>query len=368
MMNTTYLGEDLIFIISQPRSGSTLLQRILFGHPDIQTSAETWLMLHPVYGLRSSGITAEYDSRFARECVNEFLQNYTRGPEVYLDAIREWARVIYQDAMQKHGKRYFVDKTPRYFFIIPELYQLFPKARFIFLLRNPLAVLASELKTYVKGDWPILGVFNADLVSAPKRILNGIQLIGEKGTVIHYEEFVTEPETTIRSLCDYLGLEFHEAMLDYSNTPKPVGRFNDPVGIDQHTRPDNGGTDKWKTMVTDDQSLHFAQNYLACLGPDIMSRLGYDYQDVYKVLHSRSPSTVGLYPWAIAIQPKALWTRRQEFVSDLYFNKREKGRVIGMFSTLWNYVRKVGRAMRRALSNPEAKLLIEEIECSKIPP
>lgn len=352
-MNPIYLGENLIFIISQPRSGSTLLQRILFGHPDIQTSAETWLMLHPVYGMRTSGITAEYDSCFAREGVYEFLQNYTRGPEVYLDAIREWARVIYQDALQKHGKRFFVDKTPRYFFIIPELYQLFPNAKFIFLLRNPMAVLASELKTYVKGDWPILGVFNADLVSAPKRILSGIQLIGGNGTVIHYEKFVSDPETSIRSLCDYLGLEFHEGMLDYSNTPKPVGKYNDTVGIDQHTKPDDGGTERWKTMINDDQLLHFAQNYLACLGPDIMTGLGYDYQDVYKVLHSRSLSTKGLYPWAIAIQPKALWTRRQAFVSDRYFNIKEKGAVTGMFLTVWKYMRKVGKLVHQAFLSPK---------------
>ena len=352
-MNSTYLGENLIFIISQPRSGSTLLQRILFGHPDVQTSAETWLMLHPVYGLRSSGFTAEYDSRFARDGVREFLQHYTRGREVYLDAIREWARVIYQDALQQHGKRIFLDKTPRYFFIIPELYELFPKAKFVFLLRNPMAVLASELNTYVKGDWPILGVFNSDLVSAPKRILDGIELVGEKGTVIHYEKFVSDPEISIASLCDYLGLEFHERMLDYSNTPKPVGRYNDPVGIDQHTKPDTGSTDKWKTMVADDQSLHFAQKYLACLGPDIMSRLGYDYDDLYRLLHSRNPSIAGLYPWSIAIQPKELWTRRQEFVSDLYFNKKNKGRVMGLFWTVGKYVRKFGKALRRGLMNPE---------------
>ena len=203
-MSTTYLGENLIFIISQPRSGSTLLQRILFGHPDIQTSAETWLMLHPVYGLRETGIAAEYGSHFAYEGVDEFLENYTHGREVYLDAIREWARTIYQDAIRKHGKKYFLDKTPRYFFIIPELYCLFPKAKFVFLLRNPMAVLASELKTYVKGDWPVLGVFKADLISAPAWILDGIELIGEHGYVMHYERFVSDPEYSIRALFSYL--------------------------------------------------------------------------------------------------------------------------------------------------------------------
>ena len=50
-----YLGEDLIFVISLPRSGSTLLQRLLAGHPDVQTSADrrewdtVWSVRSPVY-------------------------------------------------------------------------------------------------------------------------------------------------------------------------------------------------------------------------------------------------------------------------------------------------------------------------------
>ena len=352
-MSATYLGENLIFIISQPRSGSTLLQRILFGHPDVHTSAETWLMLHPVYGLRKTGITAEYDTRFAYEGVEEFLQNYTRGPDVYLDAIREWAKTIYQDAIEKHNKHYFLDKTPRYFFIIPELYKLFPKARFIFLLRNPMAVLASELNTYVKAKWPVLGVFKPDLISAPGWILDGIDLLGEDGYVIHYERFVANPENSIQALCEYLKLDFHEPMLDYSNTPKPVGRYNDPTGINQHTKPSTGSVEKWKNMINDDQLLHFAQRYLASLGEDTITRLGYDYQELFRTLHSRTISTNILYPWSIAIQPESQWTFHQHVVSDLYFSRRDKGWMKGTLSTSKKHLKKAIRAIQRELSSPD---------------
>ncbi len=352
-MNNPYLGENLIFIISQPRSGSTLLQRILFGHPQVQTSAETWLMLHPVYGLRSAGITADYNARFAYKGVEEFLQHYTRGEAVYHDAIRAWAKVIYDDALEKGNKRYFVDKTPRYFYIIPELYQLFPRAKFVFLLRNPMAVLASELTTYVKGDWPVLGVFNADLMSAPGWILEGMELLGDAAAVIHYEKFVTEPESAIRKLCEYLGLEFHLDMLDYSNTPKPVGKYNDPVGIDQHTKPSHQSVDKWKNMVNDDQSLYFAQRYLAGLGADTLNRLGYDYQAVHQVLHSREVRRQGLYPWSVAIRPKEQWTFRQQVISDLYFNQKEQGVLRGWLSTGRRHAWNAARLLRRALSSPD---------------
>ena len=353
LMNATYLGENLIFIISQPRSGSTLLQRILFGHPEVQTSAETWLMLHPVYSLRKTGITAEYDTRFAYGGVEEFLQNYTHGPEVQLNAIREWARTIYQDAIDKHNKHYFLDKTPRYFYIIPELYRLFPKAKFVFLLRNPMAVLASELSTYVKTDWPILGVFKADLLSAPGWILDGIDLLGENSYVIHYERFVADPENSIQALCDYLKLDFHEPMLDYSNTPKPVGNYNDPTGINQHTKPSTGSVDKWRNMVNNDQALYFAQCYLASLGEDTITRLGYDYQELFHTLHSRIISTNTLYPWSIAIQPKLQWTFRQHFLSDLYFNRREQGWMKGTLATTRKHLKKAIRTIRREFSSPD---------------
>ena len=351
-MNSTYLGENLIFIISQPRSGSTLLQRILFGHPDVQTSAETWLMLHPAYSLRHRGITADYNAHFAYEGAKEFLENYTRGRDVQLDAIREWARMIYQDAIDKHQKRWFMDKTPRYFFIIPELYELFPRARFVFLLRNPMAVLASELSTYVKGDWPVLGVFNADLLAAPGWILDGIEQLGNRGYVIHYEKFVTAPETAIPALCNYLGLDFQETMLDYSGTPKPVGKYNDTAGIDLHTRPSTGSVEKWKSMVDDDQSLHFAQRYLETLGENTITRLGYDYGELSGILNSRTVSTKGLYPWSIAIQPQSQWTFCQHFVSDLYFSRKERGSVRGFLSTGKKHLKKTVRSVRKALSCP----------------
>ena len=140
--DAAYTGENLIFLISQPRSGSTLLQRLLAGHPDIQTSAETWLMLHPVYGLRAQGIETEYRADWAATGVSEFLDNYADGRETYLSGIRSFAQTIYGNVLNSSGKKYFLDKTPRYTMIVPELVELFPAARFVLLFRNPLAVLS----------------------------------------------------------------------------------------------------------------------------------------------------------------------------------------------------------------------------------
>lgn len=334
-MNQHYLGDNLIFIISQPRSGSTLLQRVLAGHPDIQTSAETWLMLHPAYALKDSGLESEYDSRFAAAGMNEFLTHYTAGSEVHYDAIRAWAGVIYGNALEKGGKKYFLDKTPRYFFIIPELYRLFPRAKFIFLLRNPMAVLASELSTYVKGDWPVLGIFRPDLLSAPRYILDGIKLLGNDAIVIRYEEFVTAPERNISALCARLGISYHDAMLDYAGTPKPIGKMNDPVGIDQHSRPSDSNVDKWKNMAHDEQNRHFALSYLKALGRDVISSLGYPYDDIHKVLSAGGQSggaNSRIFPWDIAIRPRKEWIFREWLLAERYFSIHKNGKIKGTLS------------------------------------
>ncbi|MEZ5595679.1 MAG: sulfotransferase [Pseudomonadales bacterium] len=185
---STYFGEDLIFVISQPRSGSTLLQRVLSGHPEIQTSAETWLMLHRIRAPQNRH-RSRVQRAWQREAVDEFVAHYTDGPEVHDNAIRAYARTYYRNALAKGNRRIFLDKTPRYFLIIEDLYRPFPKARFIFLLRNPMAVLASELETYVKGNWKVLQRFACDLVAAPRMIADGIALLGDAACTVRHRNW-----------------------------------------------------------------------------------------------------------------------------------------------------------------------------------
>ncbi len=354
-MIKSYTGKNLIFIISQPRSGSTLLQRVLAGHPEIQTSAETWLMLHPVYGLRKSGIETEYGAAFAAQGVTEFIDNYASNPKIYNEAIRAWAKTIYEDALAKEGKHYFLDKTPRYFFIIPELYRLFPDAKFIFLIRNPMAVLASELSTYVKGNWPILGIFQPDLLLAPRLIIEGIEHLGKNAITIHYEQFVSQPDKNIARLCEQLDITYHDTMLDYSRTPAPKGKMNDPVGIHQHSRPSTTSIDKWKRLSEDAQSRHFALSYLESLGPDIIEKLGYSFTKIRSEIErpgTGSVSKKSLFPWSIAIRQEKEWTVRERFFADRYFAMKEKGTLKGTLLALRKNFRRIRRELSKQFSLP----------------
>ncbi|HEB84149.1 MAG TPA: sulfotransferase, partial [Bacteroidetes bacterium] len=175
-------GENLIFVVSQPRAGSTLLQRILGGHPQVHTTAEPWIMLHPLFGLKKSGIHAAYDHALGRQALEDFCSTLPDGREACLRAVRAMGLELYNSALAGTGKSRFLDKTPRYYFILPELSEVFPRASLVLLFRNPLAVLSSILDSWLSwGKWwenEAIAQYRYDLLEAPRRLIEGREALG----------------------------------------------------------------------------------------------------------------------------------------------------------------------------------------------
>lgn len=317
------LGEHLIFIISQPRAGSTLLQRMLATHPDIYTTSEPWLMLHPLYALREKGFEAEYNANLALEAVRDFLGTLPEGEDVYWGALRRAFAHLYGRALAGTGKRFFLDKTPRYYFIIPELYHVFPKAKYIFLLRNPLAVLASILDTWVKESPFGLSQFRHDLLTAPRRIVEGIELLGSRAIVIQYEELVKNPQTVLQRLCDRLGIAFHPEMVDYGRLQVHKWRYGDQGNVYQHSRPVGQYAEKWIKVLSQSRMWHqWARGYLRSLRQDLVARMGYSYEELESALPSMGGHVrVTLIPWSLAIKPPLSYT----FCEKLWLRSTQTG-------------------------------------------
>jgi hypothetical protein len=323
-----YLGDNLIFIISLPRSGSTLLQRVLGGHDDVVTSSEPWIMLHPVYGRRDKGISTEYSADWAALGVNEFLEHYTDGPDVYDDGIRTFANTIYSNALKKGGGTRFIDKTPRYVMIIDELIRLFPRAKFIFLLRNPLSVLSSIVNTQIAHDLWTLERFSDELISGPDAILGAIEQLGDKAITVRYEDFVMAPEQSLEQVCSALNLSYEPGMLEYDNSAEKAGFMQDRTGIHQHSRPEKSRTESWRDLLGTPQQQHFAQSYLRELGRETVEALGYSYDELTEAVRSAAERQQGkarIFPWQVAIKhPNQLGGRDQLAIS-YYRNHRDYG-------------------------------------------
>ena len=277
----SYKGQDLIFVISQPRAGSTMLQRLIGGHQDVHATAEPWIMLHPLYALKRKGVNAEFQSPYARQGLDDFLTQFPEGEDLYVESLRCQASILYGRALALAGKRYFLDKTPRYYHIIPELHRIFPEARFVFLLRNPIAVFFSIFNTYLRGDPERIDPFiYRDLYEAPELLLDGIQLLGEKAIVVNYESLVSRPEEELRRIYTRLDLTFTRERLNYGQDHPPNGIFGDPTNIYKHDRPVSDYVNKWEQKPYRPDLVALAEAYLQQLGPHNLNRMGYVYDDI----------------------------------------------------------------------------------------
>lgn len=106
------------------------------------------------------------------------------------------------------------DTTPLNTFYLEEIHSAFPKSKYIFLLRDGRDVVAS----YKKG-----GAHLGDLCSPEKAAVHWMQSIEkydwikkrEEVLLIKYESLVTDPHSSLRRLCKYLGIEFISDLLEF---------------------------------------------------------------------------------------------------------------------------------------------------------
>lgn len=281
--------KKLIFLISQPRAGSTLLQKILGSHPEIHTISEPWLMLHPFYALRTNGFEAEYNAKLAKNALDDFINTLPGKENDYFEGLHRMYSYLYERTLVNSGKKYFLDKTPRYYFIIPELIRTFPDAHYIFLLRNPLSVLCSILDTWVKKNWFTLYYYRHDLIQAPRLLLEGMQILSDKGIILKYEQLLRNPEDEIKQICKRIGIEFVPEIIEYGHFDFPQWRYGDHVGINKHTRPAIENTEKWINELNNPQVWRLANGYLQLLGEEIINKMGYDYGKLKQILKERRP-------------------------------------------------------------------------------
>jgi len=279
-------GSHYIFIASQPRSGSTLIQSILNNHPEICSLPEPWILLHAL-----SPISASVDG-IKNQVMADYIQNFIAAmPEnTYQDAIRQMSAHLYDEIIKANNASFFVDKTPRYYLIVKEIRELFPEALIILQIRNPLAALISMVKR--KGHQRINLIFNReDLLDAPGYLIEAMERDDENLLVFHYEALVKNPEK-VATVYQTLGLEIPENMEQISppvaeNAPNPQAGDHKIQGM---TEVDDSAIDSWQKELKNPQMWRFAYDYLNYLGEDCITRLGYDYQELQAILEKNRPA------------------------------------------------------------------------------
>jgi tetratricopeptide (TPR) repeat protein len=205
-------APDPIFILGQPRSGSTLVEQILSSHSSIDGTAE--LPYIPALAGRLKEIEfAAYGIDYPSVLEKLPPATLTAFGEEYMEDAR---------AHRKLGRPFFIDKTPPNYFHVGMIHVILPNAKIIDVRRHPAACCLSMFKQYFSKT-------NLRLAELGRRYRDYVELMAHFDRVlpgkIHrviYEDMVADPEAEVRRLLDYLGLPFEEKCLRFYETKRTV--------------------------------------------------------------------------------------------------------------------------------------------------
>lgn len=200
-----------VFLFGFPRSGTTLLDTMLMGHPSIEVLEEE-PTLHKAF---------------------EIFADYDTMPESSDERIQLARDAYFEVAASKTPLRpgnLLVDKNPLAINAAPFIRRLFPEAKFIFALRHPCDVV---LSCYVTNFRMNDGMANfvqldtaADLYDISFSYFERVQSLMPTPThQVIYENVVADQDAELRRLFDFLELDWHDAVLDHQTTAKGRGRI-----------------------------------------------------------------------------------------------------------------------------------------------
>jgi len=279
------MGVTPIFLFSLPRSGSTLLHRLIATSPDVASRAEPWLLLPVFYARRPAGIVAEYRQFAASAALTDFVDSLPGKSEDYDHAVRAYALALYEAAATS-GERYFLDKTPRYAFIIDDVVRAFPDARFVFLWRQPLAVAASIIETWGAGHWN-LHVFRNDLLRSPPALATACRQLAGRAHALRFEDMIADPAAALEPLFQFLDLDFDPAVLSEFESVELPGRMGDKTGVDAYREISEAPVDRWTRTLANPFRRRWARWYVDRLGDSCLETMGYDRSAIHAQIDAR---------------------------------------------------------------------------------
>lgn len=288
--------NQLVFLISQPRAGSTMTQKILGGHSGIHTQSEPWILLHPLHALREDNINASYNQNYYRIALEDFCANLPGGKEQYIETIAAAYYSFYESILEQNNKNIFLDKTPRYYLIIEELLEYFPESKIILLIRNPMAVLNSIISTWSGNDLSKLANFKQDLLLAPEIFVKYMQKGSGNILSVKYENLITAPDDAVRDIARYLDVEYEAGMINYGDEPAADGewKFGDQETVYKKIKPDAKHAEAWINAMHEPQIWRLQKEYFEALGPDIFQSLGYEPGNIEAIIEDTRPAKSAL--------------------------------------------------------------------------
>jgi hypothetical protein len=283
----TGMTNPFVFIVGCPRSGTTLLQRIVDAHPDLAICPETFWVCY--YFKKRVGLTPEgcatpelisrlfeYYKFYRMKLGREELESLC--PSGSAVAYADFVAAVFDRHGETRGKPLVGDKTPDYVRNLPTLHSLWPRAKFVHLIRDGRDVCLSAINWKRKAA-KLARLFRTwwedPVVTAAlwwewhvRQGREGGRGLGEDlYCELRYEALVTDTVKECSQLCAFLGLSFHERMLRFHE-----GQSRPQAGLDAKTAwlPITPGLRDWRSQMPPADIEAFE----AAVG-DLIDELGY---------------------------------------------------------------------------------------------
>jgi hypothetical protein len=289
------VSDKIVFVIGSPRSGSTLLARMIGSHSLIYSRPEPHLLTPLAHlGYFAKVDKAPYDHVLAAESAREFVADLPNGEQDYADACRAYADTLYLRMLStKPSKQLFLDKTPAYALVLDFIARIYPEARYVVLTRHPLAIFSSYAESFFNGDYRAAQAYNPIL----ERYVPAIaKFLRQRKVPLHhvvYEKLVAEPGRTLEEIFAFLGVPNEPGAVEYGNFAQEDKGLGDPIGVAQHSRPTTASVDKWAAEIAaDPQRLHLCREIVARLDPDDLAAWGHPLESLWQPLEAAGASPV----------------------------------------------------------------------------
>ena len=224
------------FIIGSGRSGNTLLRRILNEHSNLYIPPETYVIGESIKLFKRYQTiewkdlvkliyaTYIFHPQFEYFNVDNFTELYNQACNIEPNArsLSNIFKLYYINYKELHNETANIwgDKTPLNTLYINDIYEVFPKAKYIHIHRNPYDAIVSYVKSGRYKDYK----------NATIRWKNSIEIASNFGKnhpssyfEIKYEDLVENPELYIKKTCGFLGIEFEKSMLQISKKSNNLG-------------------------------------------------------------------------------------------------------------------------------------------------
>lgn len=195
-----------VFLLGFPRSGTTLLEVILEGHPDVVSLEENESLIHGV-------------NEFMRD--PEGFERLSRVPSTALQPLRQaYWELVAAAGIEVTGKT-FVDKHPLNTLKLPLIARLFPHAKVVFACRDPRDVVLSCFRRRFRMSAPMYGLLTLDgaarYYDAVMRLYRHLEnVLALNACLVRHEHLVTDCAGEMKRVCAFLGLEWLPAMGDFA--------------------------------------------------------------------------------------------------------------------------------------------------------